>query len=115
MTIQKKPVCLSLWNDKFAEFNLHQHFGLDRFLDSCRLLPPQIYFWKPFTKATIYIDTAQRSLLYHVDLYDMTISIFAGDQRSELSEHFIPVQTIDLNSAQTKMLKSYENVENVTH
>lgn len=29
MTIQKKPVCLSLWNDKFAEFNLHQHFGLD--------------------------------------------------------------------------------------
>ena len=37
------------------------------------------------------------------------------DQRSELSEHFIPVQTIDLNSAQTKMLKSYENVENVTH
>lgn len=51
------------------------------FLDSCRLLPPQIYFWKPFTKATIYIDTAQRSLLYHVDLYDMTISIFAGDQR----------------------------------
>ena len=30
MTIQKKPVCLSLWNDKFAEFNLHQHFGLDQ-------------------------------------------------------------------------------------
>ena len=54
-------------------------------------------------------------MLYHVDLYDMTISIFAGDQRSELSEHFFPVQTIDLNSAQTKMLKSYENVENVTH
>ena len=32
MTIQKKPVCLSLWNDKFAEFNLHQHFGLDPIL-----------------------------------------------------------------------------------
>ncbi len=85
------------------------------FLDSCRLLPPQIYFWKPFTKTTIYVDTAQRSLLYHVDLYDMTISIFAGDRRSELSEHFIPVRTIDLTSSQTKMLKSYEYVENVTH
>ena len=34
MTIQKKPVCLSLWNDKFAEFNLHQHFGLDQYLIS---------------------------------------------------------------------------------
>nr|WP_247965275.1 hypothetical protein [Lactiplantibacillus plantarum] len=45
----------------------------------------------------------------------MTISIFAGDRRSELSEHFIPVRTIDLTSSQTKMLKSYEYVENVTH
>ena len=43
MTIQKKPVCLSLWNDKFAEFNLHQHFGLDRTSELCWLkcLPVQ--------------------------------------------------------------------------
>ncbi len=99
-------------NSVRINFTIYQTYS---FLDSCRLLPPQIYFWKPFTKTTIYVDTAQRSLLYHVDLYDMTISIFAGDRRSELSENFLPVQTIDLNSAQTKMLKSYEYVENVTH
>lgn len=36
------------------------------FLDSCRLLPPQIYFWKPFTKKLLFTLTLHKDLCYTI-------------------------------------------------
>ena len=85
MTIQKKPVCLSLWNDKFAEFNLHQHFGLDpqttvTAWETNRTEPSSTYVTKLaelFEVSTDYLLDHERSIRQPVtvDLADENINL----------------------------------------
>lgn len=69
-------------------------------LTQWNLLPSDACTWRPFTTTAIYVDTMHERLVYRLDLSNATVAIFKADPSSELSEHFLPLKTITLTTAQ---------------
>ena len=74
-------------------------------LQRWNLLPDDDYTWRPFSQTAIYVETMQQRLVYRLDLTNATVAIFKADPSSELSEHFLPLKTVTLTTAQLAELK----------
>ncbi|RRK09575.1 hypothetical protein D1831_11910 [Lactiplantibacillus garii] len=74
-------------------------------LEKWHLLPDAEFTWRPFSSTAVYVETMQARLVYRLDLANATVAIFKADPSTELSEHFLPLKTVPLTTAQLNDLK----------
>lgn len=74
-------------------------------LERWNLLPDDDYTWRPFSSTAVFVETMRERLVYRLDLSNATVAIFKADPSSELSEHFLPLKTVNLTTAQLNELK----------
>lgn len=74
-------------------------------LTQLQLLPTTYYTWRPFTDDAIFVTAEKQRLVYRLDLKNAKVELFKADPSSELSEHFLPLKTIQLTADQLDQLQ----------
>ena len=79
-------------------------------LELWHLLPATHFTWRPFTATAIYVDSPHARRVYRLDWANATVEIFQADPSSELSEHFMPLKTVNLSNIQINQFKRSQPV-----